>query len=108
MKIALCSKENKKESLVDDRFARSEYFVIFDDEKKDFNFIKNNSNTEHGAGPKAIQFLAEQNVNIIIAPPLGKNATMAAEGSQMQVYLQENKSIEENLKAFKENLLNKQ
>lgn len=100
MKIALCSKENNIDSMVDERFARAKYFIIFDtdnSETKDFKVIENSLDDAHGAGPKAIQLLADEGVSVIIAPPLGKNAQIAAEAARIEIVEQINSSVKNNL-----------
>lgn len=97
MKISLCAKEGNLDSMVDERFARTKNFIIYDTETSDFKVIENSVDDAHGAGPKAIQLLADEGVSVIIAPPLGKNAQMAAEGANMKVVEQINSSVKNNI-----------
>jgi predicted Fe-Mo cluster-binding NifX family protein len=100
MKISLCAKEGNLDSMVDERFARTKYFIIYDTETKDFKVLENSADDAHGAGPKAIQMLADEGVSVIIAPSLGKNAQMAAEGANMKVVEQINSSVKNNIENF--------
>jgi len=97
MKIALCAKEGNIDSMVDERFARAKYFIIFDSDTEEVKTISNSVDDAHGAGPKAIQLLADEGVSVIIAPPLGKNAEMAAEGAKIEVVEQINSSVKNNI-----------
>lgn len=103
MKMSLCAKEKNINSLVDERFARAKFFVIYDLKTKDVEFLENPIDSEHGSGPKAIQFLAEKGVNIIIAPPLGKNAHLAAETAKIKVVEQSKTTVIENIESYLNN-----
>ncbi len=100
MKIALPAKSNTLDSEIDERFARAEGFIIFDDQTKDFEFIKNSMPDAHGAGPKAVQKLAEKDVKVLIIPSVGNNAFQAIQASNIKAYFSVKASVKENLDKY--------
>ena len=107
MKIAIPAKSNTLESNVDERFARAEGFIIYDTESKEFEFIQNSMPDAHGAGPKAVQKLTQMGVDALIIPALGNNALEAINASGMKAYFSVKGSVEENIKKFENNELEK-
>ncbi len=72
MKIAITSQGNQINSIIDHRFGRCSYFVIYDTEKKTTEFIQNpNKDIEEGAGPSSVQFLANKDVSSVVAREFG-------------------------------------
>ena len=72
MKIAVTSRENKKDSLIDSRFGRCAYFAIYDTDSKEFTFLDNPAkDSESGAGPAAVAFIAKQGVKKIASGEFG-------------------------------------
>ncbi len=72
MKIAITSTGNTMDSIVDPRFGRCAWFLIYDTETLLHNFLKNPAaETEEGAGPAAIKFVAEQGVQKIVSGEFG-------------------------------------
>ena len=57
MRIAFTSKGKDLDSLVDPRFGRCEYIVVYDDETEEVEVINNKDSSQeaHGAGPKTAQ-----------------------------------------------------
>ncbi len=105
MKIAIPSKGNDLQSEVDERFARAEGFIIYNDESKDFKFLSNSMSDAHGAGPKAVQKLVEEGINILIIPGLGNNAFEAIKASGIKAYFSIKGTVKENLDKYFEGSL---
>jgi predicted Fe-Mo cluster-binding NifX family protein len=57
MKIAIPVKEKSLDSFPDDRFARGRYFLIYDPDSEEQEFIDLSIEAAHGAGPVAVNFL---------------------------------------------------
>lgn len=80
MRIAFTTKGTEWESSMDPRFGRAEYFLVYDEEKDELASVSNKDveNEAHGAGPKAAQKLAEQNVKVLLTGngPGGNAATV--------------------------------
>ncbi|MCD4683678.1 MAG: NifB/NifX family molybdenum-iron cluster-binding protein, partial [Bacteroidales bacterium] len=68
MKIAFTTKGTEWDSAMDPRFGRTEYFLIYDEEKEELIHIDNrdSANDAHGAGPKTAQKLFKFNPNVLI------------------------------------------
>jgi len=59
MKIAITTKGTDWDSPIDPRFGRTEYFLIYDEDKDELTYIDNTDINEvaHGAGPRTAQKL---------------------------------------------------
>ena len=72
MKVAITSTGNSVESKIDPRFGRCAYFVIYDTETKDSEFIENpNKNASNGAGPASVQLVADKGAQKIVSGEFG-------------------------------------
>ncbi|HPS71180.1 MAG TPA: NifB/NifX family molybdenum-iron cluster-binding protein [Bacteroidales bacterium] len=72
MKIAITSQGSQLDSIIDQRFGRCSYFVIYDTEKQTSEFLQNpNKLIEEGAGPASVQFLANQDVEKVVSGEFG-------------------------------------
>lgn len=87
MKIMIAVDEPSLESKISDRFARTQYFLIYDLEDQKYEFIDNTlTENKHGAGPKAVQLAIDNNVSVIISAIPGENAMDAVRESKIKVY----------------------
>ncbi len=87
MKIAVASKGKGLKARIDDRFGRADYFVIVDLENMRERTIENTAKDEaSGAGGRAVRSLANEGVEIIVAPELGPKAITAVKAFEMKVY----------------------
>ena len=100
-KIGIPTKENNWESPIDDRFARAPFFLIYDDESEKEEWLENTIGGAHGVGPKVIQMLAQNGVDVVIAPQLGGNALQAMEAAGIIAYRYEGNSIKEIYENYK-------
>ena len=90
MKIAFTSKGTNWESPMDSRFGRTEYFLVYDDEKDELSSVDNRdvANEAHGAGPRTAQRLFEINPNILITGNgPGGNAAEALKESGIEIFV---------------------
>ncbi len=72
MKIAITSTGNTLDSIIDQRFGRCAFFVIYDTDTKAMEFIPNpNKDAEESAGPASVQLVASRNANKIISGEFG-------------------------------------
>ncbi|SHK40148.1 NifB/NifX family molybdenum-iron cluster-binding protein [Paramaledivibacter caminithermalis] len=106
MKICITSTQDNKDSLVDLRFGRCQYFAIYDDEAKEFDFIPNPGiKSMQGAGITAAQEIINMKIDVVITGKLGPNAMKLLKGSDIKIYSLEKATIQEAVKSFKENNL---
>jgi predicted Fe-Mo cluster-binding NifX family protein len=87
MRIAVCAKEASEFSPVADRFARTEYFVIYDHSTLTFTPIENDAKEESGgAGGKAVKLLNTHNVDIVLSPEVGSKVLEALKAFEIEAY----------------------
>ncbi len=90
MKIAFTTKGKEWDSMIDPRFGRTEYFLLFDDETNELSSIDNQDvkNDAHGAGPKTAQKLFELNANVLITGNgPGGNAGAVLEKTGIKIFV---------------------
>ena len=87
MKIAISATGQNKESLLDRRFGRCDYFLIYDTEMGDYKAIENAGvSSEGGAGIAAASQIIEEGVSAIITGNLGPNAFELIEKAGIKSY----------------------
>lgn len=75
MKIAVSSTEQSQEAVLDPRFGRCEFFMIYNTETKENKRVKNIAITATGgAGIEAANQLCEEEIEVVITGELGPNA----------------------------------
>ncbi|MCD6109662.1 hypothetical protein J7J83_02805 [bacterium] len=74
MKIAIASETEDVNGQVSDRAGRATYYLIFDENKKLIDTVKNPFSVGGGgAGFSVAKMLADMNADIVIAPKFGGN-----------------------------------
>ena len=108
MKIAISSQGDDLSSVVDDRFGRAPYFIVYDTETEGFEVVANKQNLEarQGAGTQAAQSVAAAKVNIVIAGNIGPKAFEVLSASGIKTILWANGTVAEAIKLFRNNQLN--
>ncbi len=89
MKIAFTTKGKDWNAMMDPRFGRTEYFLIYDDETEEINIVDNSDSTQeaHGAGPKTAQKLFDSEAKILITGNgPGGNAGVVLEKAGINIY----------------------
>ena len=90
MKIAFTTKGTDWDSMMDPRFGRTEFLLVYDDEKNELTNFDNRAiaNEAHGAGPQTAQRLFELNPDILITGNgPGGNAAVVLEKAGMKIYI---------------------
>ena len=109
MKIAFTTKGTTWDSAMDPRFGRTEYFLIYDDEKDDLTHFDNrdSANDAHGAGPKTAQKLFEFNPGVLITGNgPGGNAGTVLEKAGIKVFVGAGEmTVKEAFEAYKNKTL---
>lgn len=109
MKIAFTTKGKDWDALMDPRFGRTEYFLIYDDETEEIRVVDNNDSTQeaHGAGPKTAQKLFDLQARILITGNgPGGNAGTVLEKAGIEIYVGAGEmTVKEALNAYKNNEL---
>ena len=111
MKIIFTAKGTKWDSLMDPRFGRTQYLLLYDEEKDKFTTVDNSAieNEAHGAGPLTVQKLIALNPDILITGNgPGGNAATLLEREETTIYTGAGEmTVKEAYKAYKNNELTK-
>jgi len=107
MKLAVCAKGEGLNAEVDQRFGRCPFFVIADTDKCEVIESLSNENAQAagGAGPQAVQLLADRNVEAVVLGNVGPNAIEALKAARVKVYSGVTGTVEDTLKKFLEGSL---
>ena len=98
MKVAITSTDNSTEAILDERFGRCNYFVIYDTESHGTEIIPNpNKDATEGAGPASVQLVASKNVTKIISGEFGIKIKSLLDSLKIQmiVYKEPGKRVSE-------------
>ncbi len=90
MKIAFTTKGTAWGSQMDPRFGRTEFFLVYDEEKDEFAHFDNRAieNEAHGAGPKTAQKLFGMKANVLITGNgPGGNAAAVLEKAGLKIFI---------------------
>ena len=90
MKIAFTAKGTEWDSQMDPRFGRTEFILVYDDEKDEFTSFDNSEieNEAHGAGPKTSQKLFEMGPQVLITGNgPGGNAATVLEKAGIKIFI---------------------
>lgn len=99
MKYALPVKDKSLDAEVDDRLARAAFFVIYDSDTEETEFIENEIDQAHGAGPKVVETLANKGAETLIAKNVGQNAFSALKQVGMKVLIAKEGTARENIES---------
>jgi predicted Fe-Mo cluster-binding NifX family protein len=107
MKIAISSQGEDLEALVDPRFGRCAYFIIYDTETKKIESSSNPAlEAMGGAGIQAAQLIADKGVEIIITGNVGPNAFQTLNQANIKIYGGASGTVKESLKKYENGELN--
>lgn len=109
MKIAFTTKGIYWDSVMDSRFGRTEYILVYDDKTKELTNFDNRSisNEAHGAGPKTAQKLFELSPDILITGNgPGGNAASVIEQAGIKIFIGASEmSVKDAFEKYKNNKL---
>ena len=106
MKIAIPVNNKSLESGVCQSFGRAPYFLIYDLDSKESDFLKNSAAiSQGGAGVKAAQLIVDGKASALLTPRCGDNAADIFQIANVKIYKTMNESISDNIKAFGEDKL---
>ncbi len=100
MKIIIASKGKQTSDLIDERFGRCSFFIVYDTTTGESEAFENVFTQGGGAGTRTAQFAAEK-ADAIIGINFGPNAFETLKAAGMKIYngLQ-GKTIKENIDAY--------
>lgn len=101
MKIAIPADEKNISTTVCISFGRTPYFMIYDTDTKESLFIDNGAAaSQGGAGIKAAQALADNEVNVLLTPRCGENAADVIKAAEIQMYRTTTGSAMDNINLY--------
>jgi len=102
MKIALPVEEKSLNTPVCISFGRTPFFVIFNNENGEYEFIENSAATSQGgAGIKAAQLLADKGAEVVITFRCGENAAQVLRPAEITLYKAVDGTVYDNIEKFK-------
>jgi len=90
MRIAFTANGTTWESMIDPRFGRTEFIVLYDEETKELTTFDNSAIKEeaHGAGTATVQKLYEMKPDVLITGNgPGENAAAALKHMKIQIFV---------------------
>lgn len=106
MKIAVSSTGTEISSLMEQKFGRSEYFIIAETDEMQFQVIDNKASMEAGgAGIQAGQTIINTNATVLITGNVGPNAMKVLKSAKVKIYRGRAESVEKNIELFIEHEL---
>ncbi|CAH2212271.1 NifB/NifX family molybdenum-iron cluster-binding protein [Tepidibacter aestuarii] len=103
MNIAVSAFKENKDSSLDKRFGRCEWFQIYNQEKELIKAVKNEGQISgSGAGVAAAQQIIDEGIDVVITGNLGPNAFKILKKANIKAYKCSDISVEEAV-----NMLNK-
>ena len=107
MKIAITSDGKDLNSLMDLRFGRAKYFIIYDTDTKTHIAYDNqvNLNQSQGAGVQSAQKIVDLEADVLISGNCGPKAFVVLEAADIKIYTSSNISIKEAISSFQNNKL---
>jgi predicted Fe-Mo cluster-binding NifX family protein len=88
MKVAITSTGNSPESLLDTRFGRCSYFVVYDTENQATEYIPNpNKDCVEGAGPASVQLVASKGIKKVVSGEFGAKVKSIFDSLQIQLII---------------------
>ena len=107
MKIAISSQGESLEAMVDPRFGRCAYFIIYDSEtKKAESWPNPASQATGGAGILAAQMAVDNHVEVVITGNAGPNAFQTLSQANIKIYGGASGTVKDSLEKFENGQLN--
>ncbi len=107
MKIVISSQGQVLEAMVDPRFGRCAYFIIYDTETKETEALSNQaSEATGGAGIVAAQLVVDKGVEAVITGNVGPNAFQTLSQAKIKIFGGASGTVKESLEKYEKGELN--
>ncbi len=101
MRICFTAQGTSIEDEIDPRFGRALYFLIYDPQTKSIKYMDNpNKNLQQGVGPKSVQFLSENQVDVLFTGQIGPNAQRVLQAANIKTIHGASGKIKDVLKKY--------
>lgn len=109
MKIAVTAENASPEGMVDPRFGRAKFFLVYDDDKKAWETINNKQNLEsaQGAGIQSAANVVNAGCKTLISGHCGPKAFTALTKAGVEVYIVTGGTVQHAIDSFKQGKLKK-
>jgi predicted Fe-Mo cluster-binding NifX family protein len=106
MKIIITATQNNIDHDFNPRFGRAPYFILIDSETLEWEAFPNPAiSTRGGAGPQAVQFIANKGAEVVISGRFGPNAFSALQAAGIKAYIASDGNASSVLQQFLNNQL---
>lgn len=107
MKVIITATNNTLDSPFNPRFGRSDYFIVVETETGEWEGLPNPAaDARGGAGPQAVQFIADKGAQAVISGRYGPSAYTALEAAGIKAYVfAAEGTVEDALEDYKEGKL---
>ena len=104
MRVAITATANNYNEMMDGRFGRAPYFLVFDTQTKLWTAYENVQSTEleHGAGIQAAQMVERLGAKVLITGQVGPKALQVLRANAVKIYCVESGKVNDILNAFLE------
>ena len=104
MRVAITATTGNYNEMMDGRFGRAPYFLVFDTQMKNWTAYENSQNAglEHGAGIQAAQTLEKIGAKVLITGEVGPKALQVLRANGSKIYCVESGKVSDILSAFLE------
>ncbi len=102
MKIAVTAQGNEPESMVDPRFGRGKWFIIFDTDTEKYEALDNTQvlNLPQGAGIQAAQHIIDSGAEVLLTGHCGPNAFNTLSAGNVKVVTNASGTIKEAIEKY--------
>ncbi len=109
MKIGVSAEESKPDSLIDPRFGRAKYFMMYDDVTKNWESIDNTQNLQaaQGAGIQSAANVVNAGCEVLISGHCGPKAFAVLDKAGVIVYTVSGGTVQNAFDSFKQGQLTK-
>jgi predicted Fe-Mo cluster-binding NifX family protein len=101
MKVIITGMDQSIEGAFNPRFGRSEYFILVDTDTGTWETFENpGSKAAGGAGPQAVQFIADKGSQAVISGRYGPSAFTALQAAGIKAYIANQETVKGVLEKF--------
>jgi predicted Fe-Mo cluster-binding NifX family protein len=101
MKIVIPVDEKTSGTEVCISFGRAPYFMFYDTETQNSEFLLNSAaESQGGAGIKAAQLLVDNRGDVLLSPRCGQNAAEVLSAANIKIFKTQGTSVMENIQDF--------
>lgn len=106
MKICVSSTGSGEDSVVDFRFGRCPYFVIYETDTNNYQSLENQGvSSPHGAGIAAAQQVVDAQADVVITGNMGPNAMELIKAAGIKIYSMSGGTVKGAVKLYLEEKL---